>query len=474
MKQERTGQGTRRSWTTAQFDRRDLMIKPAMVDDATVHLVVDLALRTGEAQLACGAGAADVTATMLAITEAYGLPQCEVDVIFTSITVCCRRGVEASPVTTTRVVRFRSLDYTRLAALDQLVLRIAHRELTAGQAYGELEALLAGTHAYPRWVATVAWAGMAASLAVVIGISLGFFDADFEFFGAGFGLAAVAAAVTALVDRIGRVLNRRSLPFFFQQVVGAGVVTTVSVGLVGLLPDGLSPALVLAAGLTVLLSGLSVVGTAQDALTGFYVTAAGRAFEVALMTTGLVVGVVLALQVGDKLQVDLTPPAFPAPDLSNLMYQVPAAALTAMFFALACYAPPRALLGAALGGLTSFTVYGLAIFADLGPTASSGLGAIVVGFVGRVVSRRLRLPPLVMAVAGIAPLLPGLTTYRGLLELAVDDNPAGLLTLLSAAGIGLALAAGVVLGEFLAQPVRTGLGRLERRLAGPRLAGPLE
>ncbi|MGH3920680.1 MAG: threonine/serine ThrE exporter family protein, partial [Pseudonocardiaceae bacterium] len=378
------------------------------------------------------------------------------------------------PVTTTRVVRFRSLDYTRLAALDQLVLRIAHRELTAGQAYGELEALLASTHAYPRWVATVAWAGMAASLAVVIGISLGFFDSDFEFFGAGFGLAAVAAAVTALVDRIGRVLNRRSLPFFFQQVVGAGVVTTVSVGLAGLLPDGLSPALVLAAGLTVLLSGLSVVGTAQDALTGFYVTAAGRAFEVALMTTGLVVGVVLALQVGDKLQVDLTPPAFPAPDLSDLMYQVPAAALTAMFFALACYAPPRALLGAALGGLTSFTVYGLALFADLGPTASSGLGAIVVGFVGRVVSRRLRLPPLVMAVAGIAPLLPGLTTYRGLLQLAVDDNPAGLLTLLSAAGIGLALAAGVVLGEFLAQPVRTGLGRLERRLVSPRLAGPLE
>jgi uncharacterized membrane protein YjjB (DUF3815 family) len=86
----------------------------------------------------------------------------------------------------------------------------------------------------------------------------------------------------------------------------------------------------------------------------------------------------------------------------------------------------------------------------------------------------LRLPPLVMAVAGIAPLLPGLTTYRGLLELVVDNNPAGLLTLLSAAGIGLALAAGVVLGEFLAQPVRTRLGRLERRRTAPRLAGPPE
>lgn len=450
------------------------MIGPAVVDDGTVHLVVDLALRIGEAQLAGGAGAADVTATMLAVTEAYGLPQCEVDVIFTSITVCCRRGVEASPVTTTRVVRFRSLDYTRLAALDQLVLRIVGGQLTASEAYGELENLLSSGHPYPRWAATLAWAGMAASLAVLLGAGFGLFDADFEFFGAGFGLAAVAAVITALVDRIGRVLNRRAIPFFFQQVVGAAVVTTASVALFGFLPPEVSPSLVLAAGLTVLLSGLSVVGTVQDAITGFYVTAAGRAFEVVLMTTGLVVGVVLALQIGARIQGDIKPPAFPSPELDDLQYQIPAAALAATFFALASYAPPRALLGAGVGGLVSFTVYGLASVADFGPTMSSGLAAIVVGFVGRVISRRLRLPPLVMAVAGIAPLLPGLTTYRAVLELAVRSNIYGLLDLLTAAGVGLALAAGVVLGEFLAQPVRKGLGRLERRLAGPRLAGPLD
>ena len=124
-------------------------------------------------------------------------------------------------MTTTRVVRFRSLDHTRLAALDQLV-RIARREVAADEAYGTLETLLPGVHAYPCWVATVGWAGMVASLVVLVGIRLELFDTDFEFFGAGFGLAAIAAAVTALVDRIGRVLNRRSLPFFFQQVVGAG------------------------------------------------------------------------------------------------------------------------------------------------------------------------------------------------------------------------------------------------------------
>jgi uncharacterized membrane protein YjjP (DUF1212 family) len=478
---KRPADGLPKAWSTGTFSR-DAVIGPAVVDDATVHLVVDLALRIGELQLAGGAGAADVTATILAVTEAYGLPQCEVDVIFTSITVCCHRGVEAPPVTTTRVVRLRALDYTRLAMLDQIVVQIVRAKLSASQAYQELDKLITSERTYPRWVSTVAWAAMAASLTVLIG-------ADIR-------LAGIAGLLTALVDRIGRVLNRRSLPFFFQQVVGAGVVSILSVGVYArlwsshLLPPeffsgALNPSLVLAASLTVLLSGLSLVGTVQDAITGFYVTAAGRAFEVAMMSAGLVAGVVLALQASGPLQTssapantglaDITPPAFSPPELNTfLLVQIVAAGCTAVFFALASSAPPRALVGAALGGGLSFTIYGIASAAALGPTAASALGAIVVGFAGRLVSRRLGLPPLVMAVAGITPLLPGLTTYRGVLELTVQNDPDGLVTLLSAASIGLALAAGVVLGEFLAQPLRTGLGRLERRLHGPRLVGPLE
>ena len=41
------------------------------------------------------------------------------------------------------------------------------------------------------------------------------------------------------------------------------------------------PSLVIAAGITVLLSGLSVVGTVKDAISTYYVTAAGRAAEIA-------------------------------------------------------------------------------------------------------------------------------------------------------------------------------------------------
>jgi uncharacterized membrane protein YjjB (DUF3815 family) len=77
-------------------------------------------------------------------------------------------------------------------------------------------------------------------------------------------------------------------------------------------------------------------------------------------------------------------------------------------------------------------------------------------------------------VSGIVPLLPGLATYRSMFLLVVDNKPGdGLTSLIFALSSSLALGAGVVLGEYLAQPLRTGLGRLERRFAGPRLSGPL-
>ena len=58
------------------------------------------------------------------------------------------------------------------------------------------------------------------------------------------------------------------------------------------------------------------------------------------------------------------------------------------------------------------------------------------------------MPPLVVALAGISPLLPGLTAYRGFYQLSVE----GLVTVTLALAIGLALASGVTLGQFLTRP----------------------
>ena len=236
---------------------------PALPDDSTVHFVLDLAIRIGEAQMSVGAGAADVTATIIAVANAYGLPHCEVDVIFTSITVTCQRGVDQPPVTSLRVVRSRSLDYTRLALVERLVRDIVRGRIPVREAHIELNKITTAAHPYPRWVATLAYAGMAAAISLLIGGDV--------------GVAACAGLITAVIDRVGRLLNRRALPFFFQQVVGGVLATGAALALLatGVLGET-RPTVVVAAAITVLLSGLSVVSTVQDAITGYNVTAAGR------------------------------------------------------------------------------------------------------------------------------------------------------------------------------------------------------
>ncbi|WP_189210005.1 MULTISPECIES: threonine/serine ThrE exporter family protein [Actinokineospora] len=447
--------------TKAEPPRWGAVHGPELPDDRTVNVVLDLALRVGDVQMASGAGAADVTATIMAVTSAYGLPHCEVDVIFTSITVACHRGTEMSPVTSLRVVRSRSLDYTRLAHLETLVRDITAGRVALKDAHTELDRIVNADHPYPRWVATLAWAGMAAAVTILIG---GQWD-----------MAGWAALITAVVDRVGRILNRRALPFFFQQLAGGLLATGGALALLssGMLPS-VRPTVLVGAAITVLLSGLSVVATVQDAISGYNVTAAGRAMEVSLMTAGLIAGVVLALNISVALGFPYQPLADPLPQTAlRLPVQALAGAAAAGCFALASYATPKALfIASAAGGLGAAGFGALALGGAGAITASAG-AAVAVGFAGGLIARRLRMPPLVIAVSGMVPLLPGLTTYRALYELAIAKTTAGIPTLMTAAAIALALAAGVVLGEFLAQPVRTGLSRLERKIAGPRMSGPL-
>ncbi|WP_216213981.1 threonine/serine exporter family protein [Amycolatopsis aidingensis] len=436
----------------------DAAIGPMLPDEATVHFVLDLALRIGEVQMLSGAGASDVTATMIAVTQALGLPHCEVDVIFTSITITCHRGSDLPPVTALRVVRGRSLDYSRLTATEQLVQRITRGRISAEEASTELQRIYDAPHPYPRWISTLAWGGMAAFISLIIG---------------GDAWTALAAfVISGVVDRLGRLLNRYALPFFFQQAIGGLIATMTATLLVhfDVLPLE-RPTLVVAAAITVLLSGLSTVSAVQDAITGYYVTASGRAMEVAMMSAGLITGVAIAINLATTLGITSSSPALAGTVTTfELPVMVMAGSGAAACFALASYTRLRPLLVASVAGAVGAGAYGALRLLEANQITASAVAATLVGLGGGVLARRLKVTPLVVAVSGITPLLPGLATYRGLYMLI--ENGA-IITLMTAVAIGLALAAGVVLGEYLAQPLRTGLGRLERRLSGPRMAGPL-
>ena len=218
-------------------------------------------------------------------------------------------------------------------------------------------------------------------------------------------------------------------------------------------PPGTQPSLVIAAGLTALLSGLTVVGTVQDAISGFYVTAAGRAAEIALLSAGLLAGVILGLKLGLVFGLDLNP-AEPLPaDRAGFGLATVAAALSAAMFALATYAPLRSLPAAfAIGGTAWAVSAAVTMVTDFGSVAASGVAATVVGLATGLSRRGSGRLTQVILLSGIIPLLPGLTTYRGFYQLATQDVVSGLVTLVLALAVGLAIAAGVALGDLLARP----------------------
>ena len=167
-----------------------------------------------------------------------------------------------------------------------------------------------------------------------------------------------------------------------------------------------------------LLSGFALVGTVQDAIGGYHVTAAGRAGEVALLSAGLLTGVVLGLKAAARAGVIMDVAADLPPSGARVAVVLGAAALASAFYALGGYATPLALLVAALAGGAGRGTFVLLTSLGVGPVAATGVAATVVGAAAGLLRRIGRVPwgkvpPLVVALAGISPLLPVLTAYRG-------------------------------------------------------------
>ncbi|MEX5720405.1 threonine/serine ThrE exporter family protein [Geodermatophilus maliterrae] len=425
-----------------------LRSQPSRVDDLTAHAALALALRIGESMLAVGASAADVTATVLRVAAAHGLTACQVDVTFTSLTISYDRD-DAVPLTVMRIVHTRGMDYTRLQGITDVAREVGAGELDIEDAHRRLDQVVSAPHPYRRRIHALGWSGVAGAVGFLLG--------------GGWLVALVAAVTTASIEQVMRALDRRGLPLFFQQAVGAAVATGVAVLLV-VFDVGVRSSLVVAAGIVVLLAGLSLVGAAEDAISGFPVTAAARAFEVLTLTAGIVVGIAGVLDLAQRAGVPLAV-VDPSPAGVPPAVALAAAAGIAGFWALASYARPRGVAVATAAGALAWVVSSGAGALGAGPSVASAAGALLVGFCGEALTGRLRIPPLLVAVCGIVPLLPGLAIYQGLFAIVVDaDVPGGLDALVGAAAIGLGLAAGVTLGEHLGRPLSREHDRFDRRV----------
>jgi uncharacterized membrane protein YjjP (DUF1212 family) len=429
--------------------------------DARIGEVLDVAGNIGAILMASGTPATATMDQVMAITSAYGIERCEVDVINTTIHVAAYRGPTLPAASTLHTVQSRSIDFSRLAAVDRLTDRIRANEVSPSQARDELDAIIIAPHPYKRWIATLAWGALAFATAGTLGAGL---------------LACLVSALSAMtIYLVNRQLNRHGLPLFFQYAIGGAIATAPPLALYWLSPKlGLhfEPTVAIAAGLVVLLAGLSLVGSVGDVISGAPVTAAGRFFELLMLTAATIAGVALVLHLANRFGapfVAIGPEAPPA--LAELPARVAFGAASAAAYALACYAERTAAIAAAFGGAAGTVAFLLAQGAGLGAVVASFVAAVPIGLVGRLMERRKLAPPMVVSIAGIVPLLPGLALLHGIYAILNDQHAVGFASVLGALAVGTALAAGVSLGEWSSWKVRRRRLAARRRSRGTRFAG---
>ena len=363
-----------------------------------------------------------------------------------------------------RQVTQREIDYEDLTRVDHLVREVVAEQIELKDARARIARIASSGHARPRWAAILGSGVSCAGIALMLG-------------GDALVIAVAFVAASAIV-RLQLAMARRRMPYFYQQVAG-GAVATVIAAVVTRAFEPLVPvdaSLVVTANIIMLLAGIGFMGAIQDALSGFYVTGGARILEAILATAGIIAGVSGGISLASAIRVEL-PSLEPARfDLTSV--SVAAARSRDRRCGVRLRRPTRrsgswSPLGllAALAMAISQTVDEQ----DFGRPWATG---------DRGVRRRAGRATRSRAGCGCrrwwswsprwcrcCPVCPSTAGSRLLGEGERGFVAGGLLAMVTAASIAIALAAGVILGEYVAQPVKREARRVESRLAGPRLVG---
>jgi uncharacterized membrane protein YjjP (DUF1212 family) len=433
-------------------------------DDAATQArqALELALRVGDVLLTAGMSANDVVVDMLRITEAYGLKRVHVDVTFTSIAVTYYAAPTTVPMTLVRTVQPDVLDFTKVRRVQALAEGI-RAGLPLNDATSDLERIRDAPRLYSGWVASAGNAAIAPGVTLLFTLS--------------WQILVITFLTGFAVDRLLLWASARRLPPFFSQLGAAAFITLLATGVSALGSSGVGilrvdPTLIVVGGIILLVAGMTAVGAVQDAIDLFYVTASARFLEVAMMTGGIVLGIVAGLQVGVALGHPIAVSTQPLP-LGPVVAQFVGATVISAAFALSAYAGLITVVLSGLMGALAWSGYLGMVTLGFGEVTANAAGALLAGFVATIIARRFRTPNFALIAAAILPLVPGLSLFTGLLQaVGTQGQPGDLaasgVTLLRALGVAVGIAAGATLGTYLGRPVKEQLRRI-RNLPRPRL-----
>ncbi|NDK32733.1 threonine/serine exporter family protein [Nesterenkonia haasae] len=399
----------------------------------TMSFVLDL----GEALFRYGAGALEVETSIIAVTAAFGMKNTDVDITNQSISLNWAPESKI-PYSRVRVVRSWSQNFQALSAVHRLVADVTSGRLTRSEAEAELKDITRQPKPYPRWMVTVCGAMFASLFASYLGAPI--LD------------AAAGFAATLLVMWTTRTLTTWRVPEFFALAAG-GFAASAFAMIAFWLDADITPSMVTAGGLMILLPSVRIVGAIQDAINGFPMTAAGRLVSTMIAFAGMTAGIMAAVVSADLLGIVQT-------ELAQGMTRLyPAPALIILVFFAGCASAiveqtrPGLILPTGAVAALGFCALYMGELTGLGDRFTPVIGGFVVGALGRVVALRLGAPQLVVAVPAMMFMLPGLMVFRGMYQIAIENSAGsmmgGLFELFNALIIIMAIAAGIVLGDVV-------------------------
>lgn len=404
--------------------------------------VFTFALRAGDLMIRNGAPSSNVTQVLLAVTSARGFPGASANVTMGQISLGLLRPGEP-PITLVHSVGATTFNLEAVTETEQLVKDVITGDVGIADGLRRLDELDPGVQGHTPLVQLLGWGVMGAGFAWLIGGGLA---------------ACVLAGVTAvLIELVGGRLARAELPGFFGHVLAGA--TAVLAAVVGeSIASTESAALVITAALVSRLAGAATFGAAHDILTGWYLTAAGRLVEVALNTSGQVVGVVLMASAVGRLGIHLAITEQAVLE-SSLWVATAAAVMISCGFAGASQLRWRRMPAVAVLTAFVYLVYVGVQAADWNRLVAAAVAATLLGGVTVLIAPHIKIPSSGALGIVLAPLLPGMLVYEGFVEMALDRDGGDFF--LQAAGVALSTGAGAVLGQYLAAQL---VGRTRRRL----------
>jgi uncharacterized membrane protein YjjP (DUF1212 family) len=405
-----------------------------------------------------GAGALEVETSIIAITAALGLKHIEVDITNQSVAINYAPK-DQTPISLLRVVRSWTNNYAGLSQVHQLVTDIVAGGVGREEAVRRLDDITRSAKPFPRWMVTVAFGVFSA---VFVGV-----------LGGGLGASLVAFASNLLVSLLARQLGRWRTPDFFITAACSFLVTIIALLLWRFgSPVGvqIAPAIVVVGGILLLLPTGRLVSSVQDAINGFPVTAAGRFLSTMLTFGALVSGIAVGFVVGNMTGMEPINVTETFPPRYDLWVIVLLIAIAVLMIGITEQTSLKLLLPTAAVGVVGYLVLIGGDALGIGSRFAPALAAVVIGLLARVVALRMGAPQLVVAVPAALILLPGLTIFRSMYVLTIEESQilAGAGGMLNAGAIVLGVAAGIVLGDTLARPLTRSLASNERRRARRR------